>query len=66
VGAAKREAVDAQMLLCGTVTIGVLPTIAPYLLPEIMATFSEKFAGVEIVVQQDTTARLVKQALCGI
>ena len=29
VEAAKREAVDAQMLLCGTVTIGVLSTIAP-------------------------------------
>jgi LysR family hydrogen peroxide-inducible transcriptional activator len=28
-----------------------------------MATFSEKFPGVEIVVQEDTTARLVKLAL---
>jgi LysR family transcriptional regulator, hydrogen peroxide-inducible genes activator len=63
VEAAKREAVDAQMLLCGTVTIGVLPTIAPYLLPDVMATFTEEFPGVEIVVQEDTTARLVKLAL---
>src|ERR1043165_977857 len=33
VDAAKREATDAKSLLQGTVTIGALPTIAPYLLP---------------------------------
>jgi len=60
--AAKREAADARDLLRGTVTVGVLPTIAPYLLPEVMAQFTEKFPGVEIVVQEDTTARLLKLA----
>src|SRR5271168_5027757 len=61
--AAKREASDAKSLLRGMVTVGVLPTIAPYLLPGAMATFTEKFPGVEIVVQEDTTARLLKLAL---
>src|SRR6266404_1164352 len=61
--AAKREAADAKSLLRGTVTVGVLPTIAPYLLPAAMAIFTEKFPGVEIVVQEDTTARLLKLAL---
>ncbi|MGA2787952.1 MAG: LysR substrate-binding domain-containing protein, partial [Verrucomicrobiota bacterium] len=60
--AAKREMTDAQDLLRGTLTIGVLPTIAPYLLPEVMAQFTETFPGVEIVVQEDTTARLLKLA----
>jgi len=63
VDAAKREATDAQDLLRGTLTIGVLPTIAPYLLPDVMARFMERFPGVEIVVQEDTTARLIKLAL---
>jgi len=63
VDAAKREATDVQDLRRGTLTIGVLPTIAPYLLPEVMAQFTEKFPGVEIVVQEDTTARLLKLAL---
>src|SRR5580698_1960236 len=63
VDAAKREATDARDLLRGKVTIGVLPTIAPYLLPDAMAEFTEKYPGVEIVVQEDTTARLVKLAL---
>lgn len=62
VDAAKREATDARDLLRGKVTIGVLPTIAPYLLPEVIAQFMEKFPGVELVVQEDTTARLLKLA----
>src|SRR5882724_6695755 len=61
--AAKREASDARSLLRGTVTIGVLPTIAPYLLPQAMAAFLEKFPGVQIVVQEETTAHLIKLAL---
>jgi LysR family hydrogen peroxide-inducible transcriptional activator len=63
VDAAKREASDAQHLLRGALTIGVLPTIAPYLLPKVMAQFTNKFPGVEIVVEEDTTARLLKLAL---
>src|SRR5258708_22958822 len=61
--AAKREAADAASLLRGKVTVGVLPTIAPYLLPGVMTTFTQKFPGVQIVVQEDTTARLVKLLL---
>lgn len=61
--AARREAADAQDLLRGALTIGVLPTLAPYLLPRVMAQFTKKFPGVEIVVQEDTTARLLKLAL---
>ena len=63
VDAARREATDAKELLSGTVTIGVLPTIAPYLLPDVMAAFTKKFPGVEIIVQEDTTARLLKLLL---
>jgi LysR family hydrogen peroxide-inducible transcriptional activator len=62
VDAAKREAADARDLLRGTVIVGVLPTIAPYLLPDVMAQFTEKFPGVEIVVQEDTTAQMLKLA----
>jgi LysR family hydrogen peroxide-inducible transcriptional activator len=60
--AAKREATDAQTLLRGTLAIGALPTLAPYLLPAALAEFSKKFREVEIVVHEDTTARLLKLA----
>lgn len=60
VDAAKREASDALDLKQGSVAIGVLPTIAPYALPKVMARFSRQFAGVDITVHEDTTARLLK------
>jgi LysR family hydrogen peroxide-inducible transcriptional activator len=63
VEAAKREATEAKELLRGSVTLGVLPTIAPYLLPQILPAFTKKFPGVEITVQEETTARLVRLAL---
>jgi LysR family hydrogen peroxide-inducible transcriptional activator len=63
VEAAKREATDAQALLRGSVRVGVLPTIAPYLLPDVLAEFTGTFPDVDIIVQEDTTARLLEQAL---
>src|ERR1035441_114994 len=63
VDAAKRAAAEAKDLLRGTITVGVLTTIAPYLLPDAMAEFTEKYSGVEIVVQEDTTAQLLKHTL---
>src|SRR5882672_10637017 len=60
VDAARREAADAKDLLSGTMAIGVLPTIAPYLLPGVMEEFTKTYPGVEIVMHEDTTAQLVK------
>lgn len=57
---AMREASDARSLLSGALTIGVLPTIAPYLLPKAIGAFARKYPGVEIVVEEDTTAQLLK------
>jgi LysR family hydrogen peroxide-inducible transcriptional activator len=59
---AKREATEARHLLRGTLTFGVLPTIAPYLLPEALAEFTGKYPGVEILVEENTTARLLELA----
>ncbi len=62
VDAAQREAKDAKELLSGSLTLGILPTIAPYLLPKVMTAFMKKFPGVEIIVQEETTSRLLKLA----
>ena len=61
--AAQREANDAKNLLRGTLNIGVLPTIAPYLLPKLLAVFMAKFPGIETTIHEDTTARLVGRLL---
>lgn len=63
VEAARREASEAGSLSRGAVSVGVLPTIAPYLLPGPMAAFTRKYPGVAVTVQEDTTARLLQHAL---
>jgi len=61
--AAAREAGDAKNLLRGKLAVGVLPTIAPYLLPRLLVAFTAKFPGIETVIHEDTTAQLLKQVL---
>jgi LysR family hydrogen peroxide-inducible transcriptional activator len=63
VDAAQREAAEAKDLLRGKLIVGVLPTIAPHLLPRALAAFMKKYPGLEIIVQEDTTARLLKHTL---
>jgi LysR family transcriptional regulator, hydrogen peroxide-inducible genes activator len=63
VDAAKREAHDTQALLRGTLSVGALPTIAPYLLPDVIARYNQRYPGVEVVIHEDMTARLIKLAL---
>lgn len=60
VDAAKREANDAKDLLSGTVTLGVIPTVAPYLLPGVMAAFAKKYPGVEMIIHEEQTTHLLK------
>jgi LysR family hydrogen peroxide-inducible transcriptional activator len=61
--AAIRETNDVNDLLRGTLTVGVLPTIAPYLLPDLIVAFTKKYPGVEMILHEDTTAHLLKQVL---
>lgn len=59
VEAARREAGDALDLKQGAVALGLLPTIAPYLLPPTMARFSAQYPGVALTVHEDTTDQLL-------
>jgi LysR family transcriptional regulator, hydrogen peroxide-inducible genes activator len=59
---ARREASDAHRLLRGRLIVGVLPTIAPYLLPAVLGDFAKRFPSVEIVVEEATTELLLKLA----
>jgi LysR family hydrogen peroxide-inducible transcriptional activator len=42
----------------GQVTLGVLPTVAPYFLPQRLRTFAVRYPAVDVVVHEDTTDRL--------
>lgn len=63
VDAVRREAEDAKHQLSGSLTVGVLPTIAPYLLPVVLARFGAAHPAVEVVVHEETTPVLVRQVL---
>ena len=60
VDAARRDVSEVQGLVRGRLAIGILPTIAPYLLPPLVKTFIKKFPGTEIVLHEDTTSQLLK------
>lgn len=63
VEAAQRELMDAQDRVHGRFNIGVIPTIAPYLLPRILPSYMQEFPGVALTVNEEKTERLLKLAL---
>lgn len=46
--------------LKGTFRIGIIPTIAPYLLPLFLRSFTEKYPKIKLVFEEVVTAELVK------
>lgn len=54
-----RDLQEARDQLSGVLTVGILPTIAPYFLPRVIREFTKACPNVQIVVQEDTTARLL-------
>lgn len=65
VDAARQESREVRELVRGHVVVGVLPTIAPYLLPGIVQRFGRRHPGVEVIVHEDTTAGLLRLAAVG-
>lgn len=45
--------------LFGQLRIGVIPTIAPYLLPTVIAGLAKEFSGIDIHVRETTTSNLL-------
>jgi LysR family transcriptional regulator, hydrogen peroxide-inducible genes activator len=57
---AARGDVDQQKeSLGGTVTVGVIPTVAPYLLPPYLASFSRKFPQAQVTIVEEITPVLL-------
>jgi LysR family hydrogen peroxide-inducible transcriptional activator len=44
----------------GTLNIAVIPTIAPYILPLVLRSFSQKFPKLELIVREQTTEEIVR------
>ena len=47
--------------LSGTVRIGVIPTVCPYLLPEVAPSLRRRLPGLHVIWSEDKTQALVEQ-----
>ena len=50
-----------RQLQQGRVSFGIIPTIAPYLLPQWLGPFRERFPGIAIAVSESRTGELISQ-----
>src|SRR5580658_1415882 len=46
--------------LCGSVAVGVIPTVAPYLMPSYTAAFAKKYPDAKLRIVEETTSVLVE------
>lgn len=49
----------------GHLAVGVIPTIAPFLLPEVIKQFAQKFSQAELLVYEDLTDALIRNVIVG-
>lgn len=54
---------SAHDLMAGRLRIGVIPTIAPYLLPALIQDLSQRFPGLDIRPREAVTATLIQDLL---
>lgn len=64
--AAREEVAERQSTVSGPISVGVIPTIAPYFLPSRLALFSRKYPQVSISVVEDVTVRLMDRLRAGL
>ena len=56
---------DRQKELSGELKVGIIPTIAPYILPKILHGFIEKYPQVKLIVWEQTTEQIIDQLKLG-
>ncbi|MVN90680.1 hydrogen peroxide-inducible genes activator [Mucilaginibacter aquatilis] len=56
---------DRQKNLSGELKVGIIPTIAPYLLPRIIARFVDQHPQVKLVVWEQNTENIIQQLKLG-
>lgn len=58
--AARSSVADKNADLRGTVTVGAIPTVAPYLMPSYTADFARRYPDAKLRIIEDTTSILVE------
>ncbi len=63
--AARSDVVERKSSVSGTISVGVIPTIAPYFLPPMLATFSRKYGEARVTVVEEITPLLLERLRAG-
>jgi LysR family hydrogen peroxide-inducible transcriptional activator len=63
--AARSDVVERKASVSGPLFVGVIPTIAPYFLPPMLATFSRKYPEVRVTVVEEITPLLLERLRVG-
>jgi LysR family hydrogen peroxide-inducible transcriptional activator len=56
---------DRKRELAGELKVGIIPTVAPYILPKIITQFIEKYPQVKLIVWEQTTDQIIQQIKLG-
>lgn len=57
--AARGDVAEQKDSVAGSVTVGAIPTVAPYLLPRVLTSFSKKYPQVQLSVIEEITPVLL-------
>ncbi len=57
---------EAQTIIVGEIKIGIIPTVAPYLLPLFLSNFLEKYPQVKITIREINTNSCIEQLKKGV
>jgi len=52
--------------LGGEIRIGVIPTLAPYILPKILGSFMEKYPKIKLQIWESTTKKVIQELKVGL
>src|SRR5580700_10175541 len=63
--AARSDVVEKKASISGPIAVGVIPTIAPYFLPPILASFSRKYPEARVTVVEEITPLLLERLRAG-
>ena len=63
--AARGDVVESKDSISGQVAVGAIPTVAPYFLPSVLASFSKRFSESAVTVIEEITPVLLERLRAG-
>jgi LysR family hydrogen peroxide-inducible transcriptional activator len=56
---------EARGTMTGELRLGIIPTLAPYLLPLVVPTFAQRYPGIRLRIREQITGQIVGELLSG-